>query len=102
MAGAVRRSPAAPSLGVRSTLHPGSLHRHQTPLASPHPPLPVAAAAAPAAPSWADPPGAGKGQTGGAGASGTFLSCGADSSRPSGCTFVSLLSSIPCGRSHCV
>lgn len=33
-------------------------------------------------------------------AAGTFLSRGADSSRPSWCAFVPLLSSIPCGRSH--
>lgn len=31
---------------------------------------------------------------------GTFVSRGAHSPRPSWCTFVSLLSSVPCGRSH--
>lgn len=40
------------------------------------------------------------GALGGPGAAGTFLSCGADSSRPSWRAFVPLLASIACGRSH--
>lgn len=40
------------------------------------------------------------GTLGGPGAAGTFLSCGAHSSRPSRRAFVPLLASIACGRSH--